>query len=660
MPSLGDLTVRIGANTEGLRRGASEAQSTLGRLQRRMRDVARRAARMGAAAGLAGGALTAALVRRGLESVDAQAKLARSLGGTIDALRATQIAASDAGVSSDQLGNAMERLNQRIGEARRGSGRGAEALERLGLSAEELSGMDLDERMAAVSDAMREKGLSADQTADELRQLGIRNSEMIDFMRQGGDAIRDAKGEVDDFGLSLSAVDAAQVEAANDAMDRIGMMMESITQELAVQLAPIIQGIADLFSDAGREAGGFGNQVSSAVDTGVDAFAFMADAVESVRRGFVVAGQAVATLALRIRQEMLEAQEFIIGGPVRAINELIRTVNNLPGINFGEVEPPEIVQNVQSELAAARRATEIGKEEMNRTLMEPMPSEGIKEWVADQQEASRQAAESVVADREQQSSRVLQIQQAQNAQEARMAQEAAEKEQERREMNLENLREFLLNERDAEIEAHEERMEWLEEAHENELINEEKFREKKEALERRHQDELTNIERRGLSEREKFERASMATRTGIVADELQNMTSSVARENKAMFQLNKAAGIANAIINTHQGVTQALANYPPPVSFAMAAAQAAAGFAKVNAIRSQSMSGGGGGSAGSVGSAPSQAGARSTEPGTGAGETQTTRREITIRGEGITGALVREMIPELNEALDDGTRLQAG
>ena len=52
---------------------------------------------------------------------------------------------------------------------------------------------------------------------------------------------------------------------------------------------------------------------------------------------------------------------------------------------------------------------------------------------------------------------------------------------------------------------------------------------------------------------------------------------------------NKAVAYASAIINTAQGVTMALSAYPPPMSFIMAALQAAAGAAEIATISSQSI-----------------------------------------------------------------------
>jgi hypothetical protein len=62
---------------------------------------------------------------------------------------------------------------------------------------------------------------------------------------------------------------------------------------------------------------------------------------------------------------------------------------------------------------------------------------------------------------------------------------------------------------------------------------------------------------------------------------------------RQLFGKNKAANIAAAIMDTYAGATKALAAYPPPLSFAFAAATVASGLAQVANIRAQSFEGGG-------------------------------------------------------------------
>jgi hypothetical protein len=81
-----------------------------------------------------------------------------------------------------------------------------------------------------------------------------------------------------------------------------------------------------------------------------------------------------------------------------------------------------------------------------------------------------------------------------------------------------------------------------------------------------------------------------------------DVAGTVAGAFDTLFKDNKAVAIAMAVINTAQAITAALAQYPPPLSFAMAAAQAAAGAAQIATIasakkgssRAPSVRGGGG------------------------------------------------------------------
>lgn len=108
---------------------------------------------------------------------------------------------------------------------------------------------------------------------------------------------------------------------------------------------------------------------------------------------------------------------------------------------------------------------------------------------------------------------------------------------------------------------------------------------------------------------EQYSRA-MAQATAINTKNIDALASTMASNMETIFGKSKATSIAVALINTYQGITQALASYPPPISFAMAAIQAAAGFAQVMNIRKQSKSGDSGASASSA-TAAASAGAAS-------------------------------------------------
>jgi len=160
---------------------------------------------------------------------------------------------------------------------------------------------------------------------------------------------------------------------------------------------------------------------------------------------------------------------------------------------------------------------------------------------------------------------------------------------------------------------------------------------------------------KGLSALEQFTSMSYKKQSKTVIGELANMTAGVANSNKTMFKLNQAAGIANAIVNTYTGVTQALAAYPPPLSFAMAAAQLGAGLAQVSAIKSTTFGGGGGTAPSLVGLGGGSDTVNTVGVNGQTAEQSTPTQDFTFNVSGLTTPeTMRDLLDGLFEQLGDG------
>lgn len=312
--ALPPLKVKIGADTDGFDRAMGRAKKTVAGFA-----VAAGAAFVGVAAGIA------AMTTKGLAAVDAQAKLARSIDGTVNGLRAVQLAGGDAGVSLGELNTAAQQLNRELARAAEGTGPAAEALGKLGLNAKELQRLDVDKRFALIADRAKDLGFSAGQTSDIMRDLGVRSRNMALLLTQGGDAIRGAREEVAAFGLELTETQTTAIEQANDAISRMRLIFEGLSQLLAANVAPVLRDVADRFnqfatSDQAREAvrrladafgrlaeivlsGDFLNVAISGLERIANTAAFVADGmvtladnVELVTFAFGAASIAVAAL----------------------------------------------------------------------------------------------------------------------------------------------------------------------------------------------------------------------------------------------------------------------------------------------------------------------------------------------------------------------------
>jgi hypothetical protein len=146
-----------------------------------------------------------------------------------------------------------------------------------------------------------------------------------------------------------------------------------------------------------------------------------------------------------------------------------------------------------------------------------------------------------------------------------------------------------------------------------------------------------------------------------------------AAQNKSLAGVAKAAAIGQAIANTYTAATKALATYPPPLSFAAAAAAIVAGMGMVAQIQAQQFATGGTFVVGGGGSPDSHSmlmdlsaseRVKVEPPLPGGMQGQGTRgevQEITLRGglrDIFSGDNLRDLFGALNAGHRDGYRLE--
>ncbi|HHX04683.1 MAG TPA: hypothetical protein GX732_01010 [Pseudomonas sp.] len=320
-----------------------------------------------------------ALTKQGMDAVRSQSDLARSLDTTFDSITALQLAAGDVGL--DGLEGSLTRLNRRLGAAEVGSGAAANAVKALRLDLQALSRMDVDERVATIADAIRDSGVSMQRAARFAQDLGFEQRQAAEFFTQGGDAIRAYRERVEALGLSLSDIDAQKVVDAQNAMGIFGDLTRGASQILAAELSPIIQQVAIELENAAIEAGGMGNAVQEAVQTGVKALAFMADAADGVKRVFQLAADGIIIILSGIAYAAAEA----------AIGAL-RILDAMPGVDMSKS-----LASVRGFSSTAKGVIEEAAANMQATLDEPFAGEKLLAFYEKAQKAGQEAAESAVA-----------------------------------------------------------------------------------------------------------------------------------------------------------------------------------------------------------------------------------------------------------------------
>ena len=178
------------------------------------------------------------------EAGDEVAKSAKRIGTSAEELQVVRFALAEGGVAAEQADMAMLKLNLRLAQvAETGKGPAADALKKIGLSAQELSDLPLPERVALFADKFAGLASAGEQVvvANALMEEG--GQRLISAFAGGGDAIRASAEEIKSLGV-ISNESAAAAEAQVDAIGQLHAALDGLKFQVLAPLIPIITGVA--------------------------------------------------------------------------------------------------------------------------------------------------------------------------------------------------------------------------------------------------------------------------------------------------------------------------------------------------------------------------------------------------------------------------------
>lgn len=277
----------------------------------RLGSFARKAGIALAAVTAAAAAAGVAMVRSGLDVIGAQADMAASLRTTVESLQVLTWAGELAGVSMGEIEQATKKLTTRLSEAAAGSGSAVGALQRLNLTAAELQALPLDQRIVAIQEALNQFVPEAERAAVASDLFGDRAA--LAFLRIDSATLREAAQDVQDFGVAVSAADAAQIERTGDAIAKLSLIWLGLTNRLTAAVAPALETVANALADMARGTGPIGGAITAVFDN-LARLATYAATFAAFMAGRWVAGLAVAALSVR---GLATALVFLRGALIR-------------------------------------------------------------------------------------------------------------------------------------------------------------------------------------------------------------------------------------------------------------------------------------------------------------------------------------------------------
>ncbi|KKL19043.1 hypothetical protein LCGC14_2469430, partial [marine sediment metagenome] len=249
MANIDTLSVSVTAKTSKFRKGLKGAAGAVNRFSSVVRGAAIKVAGLGTALiGVGGVAGFGLLIKQSFSAVDALAKTSDKLGIATEKLVGLHLAAQLAGVGTNTLDMALQRMVRRVAEAAQGTGEAKAALKELGLSAESLAAMTPDQQLGKIADAMKGVTTQSDRVRLAFKLFDSEGVAMVNMLQDGAAGLLAAESAAVRFGQTISRIDAKAIEDANNAFTNTKSAVKGLAQTMAVRLAPTVERVANVMT----------------------------------------------------------------------------------------------------------------------------------------------------------------------------------------------------------------------------------------------------------------------------------------------------------------------------------------------------------------------------------------------------------------------------
>ena len=358
----------------------NRASMAAGQMAGKTRDLTNAA---GKYAALIGGALAVAsgkMIADQMGVIDNLGKMSDAMGIATDKVAGYQHAANIAGVSNEGLIKSVQKMSKNFGEASIGLGQSVYWLEEMGLSSEKFFGQTPDQQFNQVADSIAGMESAQQRAAAAQAIFGREGGKMVNMLKGGSAGLQELAQEAINAGTALSRVEVAKVEQANDSIARAKLTATGFAQQVTIGVAPIIEDLATKFFNVGQEAGGMGETATGAINYVLDGIGVFANGIY----GLQVAFKGLSTISAK-------AWSYILEGMVRVDESVTKFLNKLPtwmgGGSYKESQAMKEASAVMSGVFETMQA------DLDAMITAGLPSERIKEYVAEVQRASTETAE---------------------------------------------------------------------------------------------------------------------------------------------------------------------------------------------------------------------------------------------------------------------------
>lgn len=318
------------------------------------------------------------LVKSSMGTVDALAKQSDQMGMNIQTYAGLQHALSITTDGTVNFKKSIQTMSKTIRDANDGLATYKRTYAELGLDTKELEKLAPDEQFLSIADALAKTENQTRRTAMAMDIFGARNAQLLNTINLGRGGLEAYRKEAIALGLAVSRMDAAKIEAANDAFTRVKGVIKGVGNQIAVALSPYLEAISKYLVNASVASGGFKKAIGSAMKYAIEGAAYLGNAFV----GLIQVWHAIKFAFMSFADAFWKS----IASIDRGITDFL---NKLPGIS---VEYSTFIQGV-AETTQSNLDAQWGK--LREALKIPLPGDSIRKWAADVEKNATIAAKKV-------------------------------------------------------------------------------------------------------------------------------------------------------------------------------------------------------------------------------------------------------------------------
>lgn len=250
---LARLSVELGLDTAAFTSGSRKAQRANKDLGDSAEAMGRRIGGATKAIAVAGVAVAGAfvvgqlkdLVKQGLEYASSLGETAQQLGVSTKALQEYRYAASQVGISTDEMDAALTKLTRSIGEADAGSKAQAAAFAKLGISVRDAGGQikDAGDLLPEIAEKLKALHSPAERAAVLVDLFGKSGQKLAPLLADGAAGVNNLRDAAQKLGIVLSD---AQIQKADETADKISALQQVLSAKIAGAVSDNTDSILEL------------------------------------------------------------------------------------------------------------------------------------------------------------------------------------------------------------------------------------------------------------------------------------------------------------------------------------------------------------------------------------------------------------------------------